>query len=611
MYQFDKDDALRFARERGISYKVIGDELRLKTCPYCQSKKDKDTFAINLKTGMFNCKRASCSAHGNMITLHKDFGFSLGTYVDEYYDRSRAFRTFPRREKPVPKDAALEYMAGRGISKEVCDRYHITVKKDDDKILVIPFYDENDELTFIKYRHIDYDPEKHNGKEWCMKDTKPILFGMAQCNLENKTLIMTEGQMDSLSVSEVGIENAVSVPTGMKGFSWVPYCWEWLQKFDTLIVFGDREDKNITLLDDMTTRFNGLVKHVRIEDYKDCKDANDILRKYGPEQVRKCIDNAVPVELKEIKDILDVKKVNLFDLEKFDTGIHKLNKIIGGFYMGQVILITGERGKGKSTLASQFGTMAVKAGYNTFFYSGELMDWYFRNWLDMQVAGDDNINKIRNPYGDYDYSVNGTVYPKIEKWYGGKVKIYDNNIVQEDEHDDLLQTIEKVITRYSCRVLFIDNLMTAMEDDISSDLNRQQTAFVRSLTKMAKRFNVLIFLIAHPKKNQSGKYTFSNDDVAGSSNITNLVDVVLRYDIPEKKEEETPDPKPSRVLQVFKNRLTGRLCIDGIGLYYEESSRRISEDSHDFKWKLGWEDPECEDFVNIEEIELPFDIPFD
>ena len=608
MYQFKKEDARRFAREQGIRTKIVGNELRFDKCPYCQAlTKDKDTFAINLDTGMFKCMRSSCGAHGNMITLHKDFGFSLGSEANEYYDRTRSFRSFPKKEKPQPKDKALEYMASRGISNITCKNYNITTSKDNDNVLVFPFYDEADNLTFVKFRKTDFDPAKDKNKEWCMRDTKPILFGMSQCNMDNPVLIMTEGQIDSLSVVEAGYENAVSVPTGKNGFSWVPYCWDWLQKFKTLIIFGDKEGDNITLLDDMTTRFHGLVKHVRLEDYKDCKDANDILRKHGKEQVHKCIENAVPAEVKEIKDIVEVKRVNLADLEKFNTGIQSLNRIIGGFYMGQVILLTGERGKGKSTLASQFGTMAVKAGYNTFFYSGELMDWYFRNWLDMQVAGDRFINKIRNPYGTYDYSVDGAVYSNIERWYAGKVKIYDNNIVREDEHEDLLGTIQKAITRYSCRVIFIDNLMTAIDDDIASDLYRQQTAFVRKLTHIAKQFNVLIFLIAHPKKNQSGKYTFTNDDVAGSSNITNLVDVVLRYDAPNHEQEyDDETPRPDRVLQVYKNRLTGKVKLDGIGLYYQESSKRISEDKMTFDWELGWES-EC--FTSkIEQMEIPFDV---
>lgn len=602
MYRFDKDDAIRFARERGISYKIIGNELRFRKCPYCQSTKDKDTFAINLDTGMFKCMRASCGAKGNMITLHRDFGFSLGNDVDEYFDHAKHFRTFPKAPKPAPKDKAIEYLNSRGISEEICKRYNITVKKDDDKVLLFPFYDETDTLTCIKYRNID--PERKGSKEWSSTNTKPILFGMSQCNLENKTLIMTEGQIDSLSVAEAGFENAVSVPTGKNGFSWVPYCWDWLQKFETLIVFGDHEHDQITLLDDMASRFNGNIKHVRVEDYKDCKDANEILQKYGPKQVRHCIENAIPMEVKEIKDITEVKKVNLADLEKFNTGFQSLNKVLGGFYMGQVVLLTGERGKGKSTLASQFGTLALKEGYNIFFYSGELMDWYFRNWIDIQIAGDLHINKIMNPYGTYEYSVDGNVYPSIEKWYAGRIKIYDNNIVQDDEHEDLLKTVEKSITRYSCRVIFIDNLMTAMEDELTTDLNRQQTSFVRKLTKIAKQFNVLIFLIAHPKKNQAGKFNFTNDDISGSSNITNLVDVVLRYDEPVKKDED--DGRPDRLLQVFKNRLTGKLSIDGIKLYYQESSRRISENKYAYDWELGWEN----DFFRplTAEEEIPFDV---
>ena len=103
MYTFKREDAFRFMREQGLKAKTVGNELRFYKCPYCKgTSNDKDTFAINLNTGMFKCMRATCGAHGNMITLHKDFGFSLGTEPDEYYDRSKRFRTFPPRPKPEP-----------------------------------------------------------------------------------------------------------------------------------------------------------------------------------------------------------------------------------------------------------------------------------------------------------------------------------------------------------------------------------------------------------------------------------------------------------------------------------------------------------------------------
>ena len=589
IYEFNPSDAERFAAEKGIHAVRRGDELQFRYCPYCRGKTDdKNTFAINLRTGQFKCLRATCGAHGNMITLARDFNFSLGTDVDEYFNQRRSFRNLTKYPRPTVREPAVIYLESRGISKDVTERYSITTQKDHDNILTFPFFDENGLLQFVKYRKTDFDKEKDKNKEWCEKNCKPILFGMDCCDLNNKTLVLTEGQIDSLSVTEAGIENAVSVPTGAKGFTWVPYCWDFLGKFDTLIVFGDHENGKITLLEEMQSRFHGTVKHVRPEDYKDCKDANDLLRKYGKEAVKAAVQNAIPVRNARIKPLEEVKKVDLSQMEKFKTGIPMLDRKLGGLYMGQLIILTGERGEGKSTFASQIATRAIQAGYGVFFYSGELRDFYFSAWFDQQIAGPDYVNARQEDGGDKEYSVRGECLPYIEEWYAGRMYIYDNDILAagSGEEETLLETTETAIKQYGCRVIFIDNLMTAVEDDMANDIWRLQTAFVRGLAIMAKRFNVLIILIVHPKK-RSG-YEFSNDDVAGSSNITNLADVVIRYMRPKATENE-PNPPDGRV-QIWKNRLTGKL-EKNIDLMYDESSRRVSEkySPDGFRWRLGWE----------------------
>ena len=60
LYEFKADDAKRFADHVGIRVKTKGDELLFSECPYCRAKKSKEKFAINLKTGKFQCFRASC-----------------------------------------------------------------------------------------------------------------------------------------------------------------------------------------------------------------------------------------------------------------------------------------------------------------------------------------------------------------------------------------------------------------------------------------------------------------------------------------------------------------------------------------------------------------------
>jgi len=607
LYEFKPEDAEEFASYVHIPVRRRGNELIFKKCPFCgMTSTEKEKFAINLTTGQYHCFRASCSAKGNMISLSRQFGFSLSNAVDEYYRSVKQYKRFKVSEKPEPKPAAVAYMESRGISEEITRRYHITVQKDRENILVFPFYDEKNVLQFIKYRKTDFDKTKDKSKEWCEADCKTILFGMDQCNMENDTLVLTEGQIDSLSLAEAGVENAVSVPTGANGFTWLPHCWDFLCNFNTLIVFGDYEKEKITLLDEMYNRFNGTVKHIRPEDYRGCKDANEILRKFGKEALVDAVAQAVPVKHPKIMLLADVEQVELGKLEKFSSGIQALDRILGGFYFGQLILLTGERGEGKSTLASQFGSFAVAAGYNVFFYSGELMNWYFKAWFDGQVAGSEFVNRFVASSGFASYSVDNCALPIIEKWYRDRVYIYDNNILADkSEEETLLSTLEMAIKQYGCRVLVVDNLMTAMVDDTSVDQYRQQTIFVNALAKLAKRYNVIIFLVAHPRKRTGME--FDNDDIAGSSNITNLVDVVLRYSRPKGK--DIPVDTAERELKVYKNRLTGQTNRVGIKMFFQPETKRISESSFDFDWRLGWEEEyEQLEFLPVRDDEnVPFE----
>ena len=608
IYEFDPDDARRFGQEQHIKYQQRGDELQFKYCPYCRNKTDdKNTFAINLRTGQFKCLRASCGAKGNMITLAKDFNFSLGTAVDEYFNRKKRYRDLSRYPRPIVRPPAVEYMESRGVSAAITEKYGLTTQKDHDNILVFPFFDEAGKMQFIKYRKTDFRKNKDKNKEWSEKNCKPILFGMDQCNAEeSKVLVLTEGQIDSLSVAEAfdGEINVVSVPTGCNGFTWVPYCWDFLSKFEILIVFGDHEKGYITLLDEMKTRFHGTVKHVRPEDYQNCKDANELLQKHGKQAVIDAVEQAVIVENKRIKKLSEVKPKNMAEMSGINTGIGPLDKMLGGFYFGQLIILTGERGLGKSTLGSQFIINGIEQNITTFCYSGELTDWMFQGWLDRQCAGREYINYTTGPRGEDVYLIDGAALELIHDWYDEKCFIYDNSVVDtdDDENETIIETVETAIKQYGCRMLMIDNLMTAIEDDLSSDLYRQQSVFVRKLAEMAKRYDVIIILVVHPRKRNG--YKFDNDEVAGSSNITNLADVVMNYARPREDDDMSPD----RILQVTKNRLNGNVNYDGIPLWYDIPSKRIIDAKGMVNKQYGWQIPD--DFLGIpafdEEEEIKF-----
>lgn len=590
VYEFNPDDAYNFARHVGIEVKEHGGELFFKTCPYCKPRATRGnvrTFSINLKTGQFKCLRASCGISGNMVTLSKDFDFSLGNEVDEYYRPKKRYKRLKQPKESIkPKPEAIQYLESRGISEEVAKKYEITVQTSHPNILVFPFYDEKGVLQFVKYRKTDFDKAKDTNKEWCEASTKPILFGMKQCDDSFDTLVVTEGQCDSLAVATAGIPNAVSVPTGAKGFTWIPYCWDWLCKWKKIIVFGDFEKGSISLLDELAKRLKDRVEHVREDNYKECKDANEILLKYGAEQVRKCVEESVKLPIDNVIDLADVKELDPYSIEKIPTGIADVDNLLcGGIPFGVVTIVTGKSGKGKSTFVGQIITRALNKGDNVFVYSGEMPNYLFKNAIDFQIAGPANV--VEEDRRDYvKRYVRKSAKDKIVEWYRGKCMLYDRTMVK-DEDTDLLNTIERMIVSQNARVIVIDNLMTMINKTrVKGSKLEAQSEVSNALEDMARFYNVCIILVAHKRKDSGIDDEDMDDSIRGDSDIVNSAGVIIHYNV--NKDENTMENYP-RVISVTKNRVFGRTSYRGWKVHYDEKSKRIYGDHDDLNICLGWD----------------------
>ena len=195
------------------------------------------------------------------------------------------------------------------------------------------------------------------------------------------------------------------------------------------------------------------------------------------------------------------------------------------------------------------------------------------------------------------YSIPQDIIERINRWYRGKAFIYDNNAVlnnTDDELEGLTETIENVIQRYGVKLVCIDNLMTALDVNPSEDLYRAQSKFVYQLKQIATKYDVSVILVAHPKKS---KEAFQNDDVSGSADITNRVDVVMSYE-----RDKSNEHKCDGLLSVTKNRLTGILTgKEPIELYYNKQSKRIAGRGSPYRI-YSWE----VDALAEEDFDLPF-----
>jgi len=612
-YEFKKEDAENFASHIHMQTSYRGSELVFTHCPYCKGgqRRDRGTFAINLETGLFNCQRASCGQQGNMWQLARDFDFKLTNEFTRYYEKKPQYKKLPQPKKKIePKETTVSYLESRGISKATAEAFGVTSRNDNPDTLVFPVYNIDGKMVNVKYRNTKFvKGETKGSKEWFETGCEPYLYGVNTFTGDYSYFCLTEGEIDALSLYEAGVQNCFSVLGGKNSFTWYPACYEFLDKFETLIVFGDYEHGKITLLDDMKQRFRKRIKHIRPEDYKDCKDANELLQKHGKEAVKSAVDNAVYVPLNEVIEIADVEEVDIFKLPKLETGINQLDRLLyGGIPFGGVTLVSGKPGQGKSTLASQIIINAIMQGHKCFAYSGELPNYLFKAWMSMQVAGAKHIYEYSNKWGDTNYNLSDANKQLISEWYRGKMFLYDNRSLDGDEHESLCKTIEKVILQYGVDVILLDNLMTAidLEKNDGSDKYEKQSQFIKKLSRLALRHNAIILLVAHKRKNNFT--TDENDEISGSGDIANLALLTIAYEKSEKIDES------QRLLKVSKNRLFGKTYTKGYTLDYDPKSKRIFGECDDKDKEYGWDIDITEmvkgkiDFeITDEEDVIPFD----
>lgn len=555
------------------------DEIRSLSCPFCNGgdSNDEYTFSLNVDTGNYYCFRGSCNASGNINQLAEHFGEKIkGTY--KMNTKSNIQYKFPSVELKPPTQKIIDYFASRSISEETINDY--CVSSDDKGNIVFPFFWNND-FIYVKFRKPGK-PEKKEPKEWQEHDLRPILFGMDLCNHDDP-LVITEGQIDAMSLHEAGVRNVVSVPGGCENMKWIEECWDWLETFDQITIFGDNDAPGRQMVNNLVKRLGEsrcrIVEEYPIKaDGNECKDANEILCELGDIALLDTLESAKDIPTKGLINLSKVVPVDPTTIPRIKTNIPALDVCIGGLREGAVTVFTGKAGEGKSTLSGLLLLNAIEQGHNVCAYSGELTSEEFQQWINLQAAGSEYITLKFDPVkGEKVPVIPKDVEEAIMNWYDGRFFIYDNQeIFEANQSEAIIQVFTMAVRKYGCKMFLVDNLMTALSD--SDEETKAQGRFVNALKRFANRFKVHVIIVAHPRKTKAGE-SIRQDDIGGNSATVRLAHSAIVVEKPN--------------LRVIKARDSGHLKL--IECCYCPDSRRIYQkdkgDLNKFSWNDGFIDP--------------------
>lgn len=308
----------------------------------------------------------------------------------------------------------------------------------------------------------------------------------------------------------------------------------------------------------------------------------------------------------------DIPYVDIADLPRIPSGFEKFDKKTGGFFLGDVTIISGLSGAGKSTILDLFILNAAQRGYKSAAWSGELQGFRFRSWLYQMAAGKDLVK--RRPGIDDCWYCPKNVQDEIHKWMDKYFDLYNNEYGADWE--TLRADIENVIKEKGVQLILLDNLMAIDFDGVASD-NDLQTRFIKDLKELAKRENIHIILVCHPRKENSFQL-LRKESIAGTANLTNLCDNLLILhrvgrDFEKRAKEFLGEETVQKllefdtVMEVAKNRSQGVVDLF-IGLYYERETRRMKNEQAE-NIIYGWR--EIPTPAPIFPEDLPEDLPED
>lgn len=463
-----------------------------------------------------------------------------------------------------PTEEIYAYFDSRKISKETVDAFGILSDANGD--IVFPFY-ENDILTYVKYRHpCKHEKGSNTPKEWAEKNTKAILFGLHMASY-SQPLIITEGELDCMSLYEAGFYNVVSVPAGAQNEQWIDNCRDELEKFPSFILFGDGDAPGQAAVNSWAHRLEEGRCSI-VVDYPErpdsnviAKDANEILFFFGKEKLMEMVQNAEFVEMSGLVDLSMVSSFNPTVADMCPSSFYTVNYEIGGYSPGDLVCWTGKTGDGKSTVLSQEILQAVESGRNVVWYTAELAPIKLKRSLLMQAAGSDYIGLEYDPRRDRELQVlSPTVISRINDWLAGRIMLCTDNVsTMEFDTNYLLELLRYARRRNGCTVAVVDNIMTAVMGADDETYYRAQEKFTLELKKIATSLDMVVHLCAHPRKTRD---SLTNDDVAGTASITRLSDTVMAVKHGEIKVLKDRNEGNANVSTKFVYYPDCRLCAD-------------------------------------------------
>ncbi len=494
--------ALEYLKSKGLEYRIQSGQAVLKACPFCGDTKNH--FYMDPDEGAFFCHK--CNERGNLITMQKHYGdYEVRRAADRPHSKPQGAvkEAFPGKDGPsiVPDEKkateahqrlltdpdAMHYITQtRGISIETVTAFKIglQIDKDGGRWLTIPHY-EKGKLINIKSRSLP--PAKKTFLR--VKDCRSILFNADAIQGNRDEILITEGEIDALTLITHGIENVVAATNGAGSFdpSWI----DQLQAVKKIIICYDPDEAGQKGARELARRlgyercFNAALPEDRdVNDY--FQEGNDAVA------FRELLGDARQFDVAGIMTFADGLKKYREEIQRPEqatgirTGWTDVDRIVKtGFMPGELIVLSAPPKIGKSTFALQIITHNALQDIPALFFCLEMRP--------MKI-----VQKITQCHCRLE-EIGPAEIEMTRLNFRGK-PLYLGYSFQRPTLDGIMETLKAAIRRYGLKLVAFDHLHFLCR---STNNQVQEIGLaVQQFKFLAEEMEIPIILIAQPRKTQ-------------------------------------------------------------------------------------------------------------
>jgi twinkle protein len=466
-------------------------------------------------------------------------------------------------------DGEYKPLTKRGITEATCRHFGYTVGEYGGKPVHIEQYREDGQIVaqHLRFPNKDF--------IWLGEKKKAGLFGKHLWGEGGKKVVITEGAIDAMSVSQLQGNKwpVVSITSGAQGGkNDITKDLDWLESFEEVIFMFDMDEpgqKAARECADLITPGKAKIASLPL------KDANEVLLANRGDEVINAIWRATVHRPDGIVkgDEIDVKSLQE-PIAGYNLRLPKLNEMIGGIREGEITMLTAGSGIGKSTLAREVA-YALRMDYELTI-GNIYLEESNKKTAQAYIAIHNNVplGKLRKDatiltdeqWAESHRDVNHSMY------------FYDHFGSLESDH--LLAKIRYLRVALGCAFVVLDHISIVVSGSEGSGEGERRDIdkLMTKLRSLVEQTGVGIIAIVHLRQpegtphEEGGRVTLSQ--LRGSGSLKQLSDNVIALE----RDQQAEEGSDLSTVRVLKCREYGEVGVADILQYNRDTGRLLPTD---------------------------------